>query len=208
MSGAAPDEKRDIVSMSVMLCTIMFIVSCVFAYRVYFPNHHEFPTEQIVNNVNQGTSSEWHYGLFGITPTERRTVLRKMIDIVKVNEDDNKIDHPSGDIETPTNECVAEDDHSPSKTVCAMDTDITCVICLAEYEKGDETCTGQHCVHRYHTNCLYQWLEQHTRCPVCRDEIVTDAEFQVAASKLMDRKRFNELIAPKRVQEAMTLTRT
>lgn len=128
--------------------------------------------------------------------------------VQKVNEDDNKIDHPSGDIETPTNECVAEDDHSPSKTVCAMDTDITCVICLAEYEKGDETCTGQHCVHRYHTNCLYQWLEQHTRCPVCRDEIVTDAEFQVAASKLMDRKRFNELIAPKRVQEAMTLTRT
>lgn len=48
---------------------------------------------------------------------------------------------------------------------------IECVICLVEYEVGDEVIwsTRQSCPHAFHAECILQWLGKgKKRCPICR----------------------------------------
>jgi len=47
----------------------------------------------------------------------------------------------------------------------------TCIICLLEYENGDEIKILP-CGHEYHSDCIDQWLGGHNRtCPTCRHDI-------------------------------------
>lgn len=45
----------------------------------------------------------------------------------------------------------------------------TCSICLGEIDPEHTLKTA--CNHLFHCNCLEQWLEKHTRCPLCRKEL-------------------------------------
>lgn len=47
------------------------------------------------------------------------------------------------------------------------DQDRTCVICLGDYEEG-ETIRVLHGRHRYHAECVDQWLLLNSSCPTCR----------------------------------------
>ncbi|KAJ1330151.1 hypothetical protein BSLG_009681 [Batrachochytrium salamandrivorans] len=49
-------------------------------------------------------------------------------------------------------------------------TDRTCALCLADYEDG-ERLRELHCIHRFHANCVDEWLLQGRRtCPVCNQD--------------------------------------
>jgi len=49
----------------------------------------------------------------------------------------------------------------------------TCVICLENFERGDEVFHSRYCEHIYHADCICEWLERDTACPCCRVEMVT-----------------------------------
>jgi hypothetical protein len=52
----------------------------------------------------------------------------------------------------------------------------TCVICLIEYEDGDEIKVLP-CGHEYHGECVDEWLGKHNRtCPTCRHDITLQVE--------------------------------
>ncbi|KAH3765449.1 E3 ubiquitin-protein ligase RNF11 [Pelomyxa schiedti] len=47
-----------------------------------------------------------------------------------------------------------------------------CVICLSDYEEGDEVRTLP-CLHMMHTSCVDAWLRISDVCPVCRAQVAT-----------------------------------
>ena len=46
--------------------------------------------------------------------------------------------------------------------------DDTCTICLTEYHINDTLKIMPECLHRFHVNCLDEWLRSNPTCPVCR----------------------------------------
>ncbi|KAL2936783.1 RING-H2 finger protein ATL54 [Bienertia sinuspersici] len=47
-----------------------------------------------------------------------------------------------------------------------------CVVCLAEFEEGDELRVLPRCNHAFHIRCIDTWLSSHTTCPLCRTPII------------------------------------
>ena len=50
-----------------------------------------------------------------------------------------------------------------------------CTICLDHYEDGNEV-KYLWCLHRFHTNCVDQWLDKHSNCPVCKKDYTESDE--------------------------------
>lgn len=48
-----------------------------------------------------------------------------------------------------------------------------CIICLLEYEDGEEIVELPKCRHQFHKSCVSQWLVINKICPICRVEIPT-----------------------------------
>jgi hypothetical protein len=45
----------------------------------------------------------------------------------------------------------------------------SCVICIAEYGRGEGRFVMQGCGHAFHRGCIAEWLRQgKTTCPICR----------------------------------------
>jgi len=44
-----------------------------------------------------------------------------------------------------------------------------CTICFEDYEDGNEL-RYLWCLHRFHKNCVDQWLGNHTTCPICKKD--------------------------------------
>jgi len=44
-----------------------------------------------------------------------------------------------------------------------------CTICLEHYEDQQEV-KFLWCLHRFHKNCVDQWLDKHTNCPFCKKD--------------------------------------
>jgi len=61
-----------------------------------------------------------------------------------------------------------------------------CCICLMEYESGDTFIAPQTCTHKFHKECILDWLELrlNTVCPVCRQDIVSNHDVLEMARSL------------------------
>ena len=49
-----------------------------------------------------------------------------------------------------------------------------CLVCLAPLKNGDQVSTSNNseCDHIFHYECIYQWLQQNTECPLCRSQFL------------------------------------
>ncbi|KAF4040107.1 Ring finger domain [Phytophthora infestans] len=59
------------------------------------------------------------------------------------------------------------------EAVEGLSTSDCCSICLGEWD--DEECVGMNvvklpCLHAFHEECLLEWLQGNTHCPMCREE--------------------------------------
>mmetsp|Transcript_39333 Transcript_39333/g.59418 ORF Transcript_39333/g.59418 Transcript_39333/m.59418 type:complete len:159 (+) Transcript_39333:108-584(+) len=50
--------------------------------------------------------------------------------------------------------------------------DLGCVICMAEYEDGEDVIIDPKCKHIFHKTCLMEWLDKHDLCPMCRENMI------------------------------------
>jgi len=57
-----------------------------------------------------------------------------------------------------------------NRSLKGSEENIECTICL----ETDGTMISTPCDHKFHTNCLMEWLKDHDNCPVCRNSLVSD----------------------------------
>lgn len=58
--------------------------------------------------------------------------------------------------------------HKYRKDMELVGGDGICVVCLSEFEEGEELRTLPHCMHSFHVPCIDLWLLSHMNCPICR----------------------------------------
>ncbi|KAJ0045421.1 hypothetical protein Pint_06271 [Pistacia integerrima] len=46
--------------------------------------------------------------------------------------------------------------------------DVTCAICLCEFNDGEAIRILPECLHSFHVHCIDMWLYSHSNCPLCR----------------------------------------
>jgi RNA polymerase subunit RPABC4/transcription elongation factor Spt4 len=52
--------------------------------------------------------------------------------------------------------------------------DAVCPICQTSFFERNIVRKINHCQHIFHTSCIDRWLSNHTTCPVCRSNILTN----------------------------------
>ena len=64
-------------------------------------------------------------------------------------------------------------DDTFTRNINELDT-LRCPICLDEFCVGDEVCWSHNkeCLHIHHLDCIVNWLMDHDKCPLCRQEFV------------------------------------
>jgi hypothetical protein len=46
-----------------------------------------------------------------------------------------------------------------------------CIICLDEFKNNTNDLINLSCKHRFHTQCLKNWIKHNNKCPICREKI-------------------------------------
>ena len=59
-------------------------------------------------------------------------------------------------------------------TTASNNEDNQCLVCLTEYEQGEQLRKLPKCGHFFHQHCVDPWLLQHDMCPICRTTIDED----------------------------------
>eukprot|EP00435_Cladocopium_sp_Y103_P027866 s3478_g6.t3 len=58
---------------------------------------------------------------------------------------------------------------------------LKCMVCMEEFADG-ETLRSLPCLHRYHQNCIDQWLVRCAACPICKQRIKHEGRFVAGIS--------------------------
>ncbi|XP_020239551.1 probable E3 ubiquitin-protein ligase RHA4A [Cajanus cajan] len=55
--------------------------------------------------------------------------------------------------------------------------DSVCCVCLGEFELKEELLQIPYCKHVFHINCISNWLQSNSTCPLCRYSIIPTTKF-------------------------------
>ncbi|KAK7358501.1 hypothetical protein VNO77_00430 [Canavalia gladiata] len=55
--------------------------------------------------------------------------------------------------------------------------DSVCCVCLGEFEVKEEVLQIPQCKHVFHINCIRNWLQSHSTCPLCRCSIIPSSKY-------------------------------
>ncbi len=69
----------------------------------------------------------------------------------------------------------AKENESSDEFILEKRGDMSCAICLIDYEEGDQICFSHNpsCKHHFHRECIMSWLKNHDACPCCRQDYLS-----------------------------------
>lgn len=59
------------------------------------------------------------------------------------------------------------------------------MVCLGGYDLSHEVCRLP-CQHLFHAGCIDSWLERETRCPICQQDLITEADYENFRVEMME----------------------
>jgi hypothetical protein len=152
-------------------------------------------------------------GLWGLRQDERQVILEKIlvgkpytVDMIRTNGDEenppivrkNTEDTSElQDEENPIKQSVDESgepengDKEALQNLDEANHDVSCAICLCEYEENELIVSGTSCRHLFHKSCAFEWMSKHDHCPYCRKEMITADEMRATALELLGERRVN-----------------
>jgi len=115
---------------------------------------------------------------FPYPPHVQHQHLEQQVPMVMVVQIDAPPEHRGLDMATvEANTAIIA--YQPSSSNAAADDNANqdealyqCTVCLDDFNAGDELRILP-CLHRYHKDCIDQWLERSTMCPTCKHEVVS-----------------------------------
>lgn len=133
-----------------------------------------------------------------MTRGERRSAMEELLADAG-HTDNNSTRNIDGDGENGGRSQHQQDQNAPAGATDGEDEENNdldsngepvCSICLMEYEEDDVCFTSRTCVHKFHRDCILDWLERrdHTECPCCREPMVADEDVWDSV-QLMRRQR-------------------
>ncbi|KAK7399085.1 hypothetical protein VNO78_10260 [Psophocarpus tetragonolobus] len=63
--------------------------------------------------------------------------------------------------------------------------DSVCCVCLGEFEVKEEVLQIPYCKHVFHINCISNWLQSNSTCPLCRCSIIPSTKFLSTAPPII-----------------------
>ncbi|CAL0327911.1 unnamed protein product [Lupinus luteus] len=54
-----------------------------------------------------------------------------------------------------------------------------CCICLGEFKDGEKVKVLPKCEHCFHCECVDEWLNHHSSCPLCRSSLKLESSFPI-----------------------------
>lgn len=159
---------------------ILFMTFC----RVYcFSLNAASPAASLLNRNWSDETGSMERGLLRRLFTNHSPGVRTMLRLATIERDFTGDDYEmlrqlDDDVIMPfKGASEAEIRRLPVQKLTSSDVDVAnkrkeyCAICLDRYQIQDELRTLP-CLHRYHSQCIDPWLEQHAHCPVCKFECI------------------------------------
>ena len=69
---------------------------------------------------------------------------------------------------------------------CNWSSQVECSVCLSDFAVGEELIVLP-CLHRFHSECVLQWLERSVFCPICKSDVEAQVVAQVVATRVQSR---------------------
>ncbi|CAE7392341.1 rnf12-b [Symbiodinium natans] len=66
---------------------------------------------------------------------------------------------------------------------------LKCMVCMEEFREG-EALRSLPCLHRYHQQCIDQWLSRNAECPICKQDITAPQDMPPPSAQQGARSRF------------------
>ncbi|CAB9498107.1 Probable E3 ubiquitin-protein ligase [Seminavis robusta] len=116
--------------------------------------------------TEKGTRARHYILLISCQPNINERLVDRFLEIIRANPDTDNIQQQQGvePQQVPT-ELVLRTTTFESKS--DLDEDACCTICLAALAEGDRV-GNLSCNHKFHVDCLRQWLLLRNVCPLCQ----------------------------------------
>lgn len=75
---------------------------------------------------------------------------------------------PPNSMEDSITELIPAYKFSKDMGLVSKSEDVTCAICLCEFNDGEAIRVLPECLHSFHVHCIDNWLYSHANCPLCR----------------------------------------
>lgn len=127
-------------------------------------NTNQTNTDNINQNINRNTFSR----LF-------QNIVPDLVEVSFVDANGRNISNPRSVLNNLFNNNVSLESLRTQTTIEVYEGEPEmCTICRAEMNEGHVVRKINSCGHQFHINCIDRWLEEHTRCPTCRCNLLTE----------------------------------
>ncbi len=121
----------------------------------------------IIDDNNQNSQFEFRFFSFMTMIIKAQSYLAK-----RINENELSSSLKLKGDHMPSFDSPKKIDKKRIEHLNEFNSSFECMICLNETNNFDFHLKKLKCNHKFHKNCINDWLSKNNSCPICRDELI------------------------------------